>query len=467
MVRRKRRGSPAPPRLPAANPYLGYVQALGSTDMEVVETAEDALAARGVDALAPLEACLESDDERARLRAISLLSLVVDPTASRRLAALLHDRSPAIRRRAAAGLARTPTTGSVAALTRAIERDDDLVVRVTATRSLVRLLQTGHEEALRPALALISDTTEDARVRLVALEAIGWLGDGDDERKSQQALLEKLSSDSNRRVALRAKRLLGTPPQPRLEAWAIDRLLRDLSAPRLAIWRRAVGLLTRGGGAIVEPLGQAMLAHADDAEFLRRAVLVLKALSARQLNKIGPYLEVVQAPTVLIALIEVVAASGSRPLLARVAQLIERLARRDDEQDAMIELRLHAHLALARSGSRLAADDLRRWLEDRKAPLPDRLGEAVALIGTRRELPALVRAYRRSRGVARLALREAMRSVARREKVRRTDRALALLEPNERIALLEIMGWPRGNGLSHHKQLGDARVDRSTDPLLT
>ena len=460
MLRKTRRNDVR--RTPAATDPL--VAALASSDPEVAERAKADLVARGADAVPLLIACLDADADGLRLRALSLLSLLGDPRAAASVASLLRHADPAIRSRAAGALARLAAPGVIPALSRLLSREKDAGVRLAATRSLVRLLRTGHDEAFRPLFDLIADPEEVAKIRAAAIEAVPWAtpqGDG----APLAALLGRLADDPDKTVAAKAKRLLTAPPRPRLDQWALDKLVVDLRSGHLPTWRRAVSRLGRAGGAVVEPLLHALAAAPADRELARRTVLVLKALSSRQLTRLGPFIDETQEPVPLEALVEVADAAGSRALQARLAALVKRLAEGAEGSGPgpLHGVRQLAHRALARHGSRLGAEDLRRLLEDRRYPLGAPLVEAAALIGARRELRSVIRGYQRSRGVTRLALRDALQAICRREKIRRTDRVFAQLSPEEFAAAKEILGAPR----TAAKRRRIPRFDRAANPLLT
>ncbi|UCF66246.1 MAG: HEAT repeat domain-containing protein [Acidobacteriota bacterium] len=442
-----------------------WLEDLASPESSVAEAAAEALLAHGDAAVSELQASLDADEERLRLRVISLLSLLSRPGTAGPLISLLHDPSPRIRSRAAGALARISSPAVTAALTRLLQRERQSQVRLTAVRALIRLVITGHEEALRPLLDRMSDPGETARVRGAAMDVFAWVT-GEDNAEPVRAMLKRLAEDPDAAVSSKARRLLESPVKPRLEPWALEQLLDDLGSRKMATWRRAVTLLVRAGGNIIEPLVQAMLARAKSLEYARRAALVLKELSPRQLSRLGPYLDVLEEPIALETLVDVVQESGSRQLTARLATLIERLACGPESNGPgpLDKVRQLAHLALARDGSRMATEDLRRLLEDPRYPLRTALVEAVAEIGTRTELPALVRAYLRSRGIARLGIREATHAVARREKIRRSDRVIASLEPIERQAAIEILGLPRRG--KYPVSLRRPRVDSASHPLL-
>jgi len=449
----------------ARNQSDPLLKGLASADPDAAGAAKEALVADPPRAVPLLVACLDADDDRLRLRSISLLGLLGDARAARPLASLLHDPSPLVRQRAAGALARVPSPDTVAALARLLAREPEARVRYVAVRSLARLAQTGHDSASRPLLERLSDGAEDPRVRIAALEAVPWLV-GRTGAASVRALLERLATDPSGSVAQRARRILASNARPRLEAWAIQRLLDDLGSPRLGAWRRAIAQLGLGGGAVVEPAILALLARSNDREYARRVVLLLKELSPRQLARIGTYLDLVREPVPLETLVEIASHAGGRAIVVRLAALVRALA--EDEADgpgALHGARIRAHLALAQAGSRIAADDLRALLEDRRFPVRAELVQAAAVVGTRRELGPLLRAYRRARGMTRLALRDAVLCVLRREKIRRTDRSLLALEAADRRAALEILGLPRP--ARPRAVLASPRVDRPSAALLT
>lgn len=445
-----------------ADPLL---KGLASADPGAAGAAKEALVADPPRAVPLLVASLDADDDRLRLRSISLLGLLGDARAARPLASLLHDPLPLVRQRAAGALARLPSPDTVAALARLLGREPEARVRHVAVRSLARLAQTGHDSASRPLLERLSDQAEDPRVRVAALEAVPWMA-GRTGAASVRALLERLASDSSALVSQRAQRLLASNVRPRLEAWAILRLLDDLTSPRLGAWRRAIAQLGRAGGAVLEPAVHALLARPHDREYARRVVLLLKELSPRQLARVGSYLDLVREPVPLETLVEIASHAGGRAIVIRLAALVRALAEEEaDGPGPRHGARVRAHLALAQAGSRIASDDLRSLLEDRRFPVRVELVQAAAVVGTRRELAPLLRAYRRARGMTRLALRDAVLSVLRREKIRRTDRSLLALEAADRRAALEILGLPRP--ARPRAVLSPARVDRPTTALLT
>ncbi|MBP7148304.1 MAG: HEAT repeat domain-containing protein [Acidobacteria bacterium] len=444
---------------------LELLDALASRDPAQSGPAEEALAANGRESVPLLISCLDEPDDGLRFRAMSLLSLIADPRAARPLASLLHDPCPLTRQRAATALASIPGAETVSSLNRLLKRESNASVRLAAMRSLVRQVQIGHQHALTAVLDRLNDENDDPRVRVIALEAIPWALSRGAVQQAARAMVERLAADGPEPVARKARRLLDTGEAPRFEASAVSRLLDELGNSRLTTWKRAVSVLAFGGPPIVDSLVQAMLARPADQEYANRAALVLNRLPPRCRMRIGNYLDQVREPIVLEALVEVVGGrTDMQPLQARLAALIDQLAQRAEAEGPgpLDRVRQLAHLALAVAGSRLAAADLRRLLEDRRIAVRPALALAAARVGTRQELPALVRAYRRSRGEARLAIREAVQRVAEREKIRRTDRTLLRLDPAERRAAMEILGE---SAPARHKQL-PRRMGRASSPIL-
>ncbi len=446
----------------------GWLRDLGSDDPVVAEAAEQGLVDAGPAAVSRLIDLLDVDEDRLRSRVISLLSLLGHPRLASPLAGLLHDASPSIRSRAAAALARIPSAASVAALRSLLRREPVESVRYVAARALLRLLRAGQDEALDPLLRILSHRDEAPRVRLAALGALPWISRvGNSDVISTRAILERLAGDAEPRVAAKARRLLSSPSRVRLEPQTVSRLLEDLGRRRLSVWRRAVAILGAAGSSVIEPVIHAMQHHAGDGEYARRCGLILRSLSPRQLCRLAPHLDELDEPTCLETLVDVAAEAGSRMLLARLSALIDRIAASSGAEGpgTLHGVRCRAHVALARAGSRLAVADLRKLLDDPRFPVEPQLAEAAAAVGTRAELPSLFRAYLRSRGVTRLAVRDAVGVLVRREKVRRTDRWIARLDPPERRAATEILGPPRMG--KRRETLGSVRIDRATDSLLT
>ncbi|GAB4222510.1 MAG: hypothetical protein Kow0062_20220 [Acidobacteriota bacterium] len=427
--------------------FRKLVERLAGRDPADVDAARQALIDRGTEIVPGLVDALDTDDDRLRARITRLLGLLGDPRATQAVAALLHDESTTVRRAAAGALARLEPRRAIAALVAYLRREPQPGLRRVAVRSLVMLVQTGHERAAGPLLAVIGDPDEADAVRETALDVLPWLADGTAGPGSARALLERLAADArSARVARKARRMLDDAAPPRIEEWALSRLFDDLASRRFAVWQRAVTLIARLGGRAAEPAVHAMLARPEQAEYARRVVLALRNLSPRQIARVAPLLDEIDAPVVLAALVDLAAATGSRALLARLPRVIARCAPRAAAQPAWADVHARAHRALAEAGSRLAAADLRRALADDGHPVGADLVIAAGCIGTRDEIPALLRAYLRTRGVVRLAVHDAVNEIAQRERIRRNDAVIARLPDRERAAALQILGPPRRNG---------------------
>jgi HEAT repeat protein len=452
-----------------SSPSLAFwLSRLAGAEQSQAAEAKEALIAAGDEAIPALIEALDDEDETLRTRTLSLLALLGSPKTAAPVAALLHDSSPRVRQRAAGALARIPAPGSVPALRKVLERDRNARVRTVAVRSLIRLVQTGRDEALSVLLDVMSDPSEVSQVRRAALAVMPWVLVGDDQENAQpaRAMLDRLANDPDPSTAARARRMIEAPPRSRLEPWVVARLLEDLGSRRLGVWQRAVTILGRGGAQIVEPLLDTMFQRHEDETYARRGRLVLQGLSGRQLVRAAPYFQHLDAPIPLRVLIELAGDTGSRPLLLAVSELIERIAEAEEREPSrqLDEVRQLAHLSLARAGSRLAVADLRSILDGGTASLRREAIEAAARIGTRTELIPLFHAYRRSRGVKRLAIRDAVAEICRREKIRRNDRCLGGLNEADERAAREILGAAPPN--RKRPPRGNRRIDSSADPLL-
>lgn len=434
----------------------GLVEDLGGSDPQRVEEARETLVSMGSRPIRSLIRALDSEDDRLRVQAIALLGLLGSAEAGPAVSAQLHDDSSSVRRAAALALARLEANHAIPSLEALLRREERTRVRVAAVQALVRKLQTGHETALRAILSRLADPDEEESVRLAAMNAVPWIASPSDV-PAANALLTELTHSGQREVAARARRMLEDPPRTRLEPWAMEKLIVKLGSARHVTWSRAVSLLGRAGGAVTEPLVQAMLARSDEPAFARRCVLVLSELSPRQLERLGPYLDLLDEPVVLEALIDVIEAVEGRALLARLGSLIQRLAKGSEAKGPgpCARVRIRAHEALARAGSRLAAADLRDLLEDERFPVDVDLVRCAGLIGTRLEIPSLLAAHARSKGLARLAVRETITEVALRERLRRNDRLIGRLPKAQRDTLLEMLVAPKKK--TGRKALGSAR----------
>jgi HEAT repeat protein len=455
-----------------SSPSLAFwLSRLASEDQAQADEAKEALIAAGDEAVPALVDALDGEDEELRIRALSLLALFGSPRTAAPVAAQLHDSSPRVRQRAAGALARIPSSRSVPALRKVLERDRNARVRTVAVRSLIRLVQTGRDEALSVLMHVMSDPEEISQVRRAALAVMPWvIVSGDcDAAQPARAMLQRLARDPDPPLAERARKMLDQPPQSRLEPWVVAHLLEDLGSRRLGVWQRAVAILGRGGAQIVEPLLDTMFQRREDETYARRGALVLKGLSARQLVRAAPYFGRIDAPIPLRALIDLAGETGSRPLLLAVARLIETVSGEsgaDLDARALDDVRQRAHLSLARAGSRLAIDDLRQLLDaGGTANIGPAAIEAAARVGARSELIPLFHAYRRSRGVKRLAIRDAVWEICRREKIRRNDRCLGRLEEADRRAAREILGAARNNRT--RRRPSSRHIDNAADPLLS
>ncbi len=131
----------------AADPALA---ALASPDPAQVERGKAALIARGAGAVPLLIRCLDSEGDGVRLRALSLLALLGDSRAAGPVISLLRHPDPSVRARAAGALGGIAAPSATTALARLLDREKEVSVRLTVASALVRRIQTGHADALRP-----------------------------------------------------------------------------------------------------------------------------------------------------------------------------------------------------------------------------------------------------------------------------------------------------------------------------
>jgi len=381
---------------------------------------------------------LEGTNNRVRARVMPLLAAIGDPRGREPLIAMLLDRNARMRLIAARCLARFPSPDSVAALERSLEKEKRKDVRIAAVHGLVEQYSGGQDGAIRRVLDILLDAEENCDVRVAAFSLLRAL------RLSQRrSIVRRLCSDESETVRLHATRFAASPaPNPAPTQEEMRGWLERLGDDDYAVWNESVQRLTACGAEVIDPLVDTMRVHAERPEYCTRAGIVLKSLGPRRGRALGQALERVVEPLPLQTLIEVIGALGEKSLIYRLKDLIDRLAgqpRGETGFDPCLRVRARAHVELARIGSRVAIADLREALNRVDGPTDFDMLSAVAKIGKRDELPLLLRAWRREDEFTRRKIAEAVRSIMKRERIRRNARILQILLPEERTALGRIL----------------------------
>jgi HEAT repeat protein len=175
-----------------------------------------------------------------------------------------------------------------------------------------------------------------------------------------------------------------------------------------------------------------MRRRAGDPEYCTRAGMALKALGPRRLRGLADAPDTVDEPLPLQVLVEVAGTIGEKSLIYRLKGVIERVAPRPDAAgtsrfDTMQRVRAKAHLELARIGSRVAIQDLQSILADAERRVPLEALSAVEQIGKKDELPLLLRAYLREDPFTRGRIASVVRTIMKRERIRRNSVSLRSL----------------------------------------
>ncbi len=435
-------GGPSPRGGEAAR----LVASLGSAERARAEEARARLTALGARAVPALLASLDGSCPVARESALEILSLIRDPRGREPIVAQLHDRDPRLRQAAAAALAAFPVAASVPPLARLLARDASLEVRCAAVRGLIELFSAGCEEAIRSVLGALFDPAADPALRAAASGVIAHL-----QPREREEVLARLGERPG--AALPAR-----------EPAEVRKALADLASPLPERWKTALNALTHLGHEVIAPLVDEMVWRSQDAVYCARGAMVLRGLGPRRLRGVAEHLERVEDPLPLEALVDAAGALDDKPLIYRLRGLIQRLrprlsappdlsaSRRPDDLERVIA---KSHLLLARTGSRVAIDDLRDALRSPDRSLSAEILAAVEMIGTKDEIPDLVAAWLREdereeagapgadREVFRDRLRGVARTIMKRDRIRSTNRLFAALPPPERRAFERMHGVPR------------------------
>jgi len=422
-----------------ANEIPELLRRLGSRKQTCVDAARARLSIIGPRAVEDLIEALEGDDNRTRARVMPLLALIQDSRGRGPLIAMLLDRSSRLREIAARSLGRFPGTDTVAALNRTLAKDRGEKVKIAAVQSLVEQYAAGEDGAICKVLEIVTDTGAKSGLRVAALTLLPEL------RPSVRAgILGRLTQDPDEQVRRTAAGIQEAAALPDAPA-EIGEALNALASNDYATWNAAVGQLAAGGVEAIGPLVDEMQSRAHDPELCKRAGMALKAMGPRRARAIADTLEQTEEPLPLHVLVEVIGALGQKSQIYRLNDLIDCIAKRPTHPadtngwDPMQRVRAGAHLELARIGSRVAIRDLRQALVDPERRVESEMLAAIELIGKRDEIPILLRAYCREDAFIRERIAGAVRTIRKREQIRRNNRLFQTLNRKQLRALEEIL----------------------------
>jgi HEAT repeat protein len=341
---------------------------------------------------------------------------------------MLLDREPRMREIAARCLARFSSIDAVAALERLLKREKIRDVRMSAVHGLLELYEAGQDAAIRRLLEVLLDPKEDVKIRMAAMALLPLI-----RPTARKGLLRRLRQDAVEDIARRSAEITEEDEAPaQRDKSRIDALVRELAAHDYAVWNEALHRLASAGPAASEAIVTEMRRRAGDPEYCTRAGMALKALGPRRLRGLADALDTVDEPLPLQVLVEVAGTIGEKSLIYRLKGVIERVAPRPDAAgtsrfDTMQRVRAKAHLELARIGSRVAIQDLQSILADAERRVPLEALSAVEQIGKKDELPLLLRAYLREDPFTRGRIASVVRTIMKRERIRRNSVSLRSL----------------------------------------
>lgn len=416
------------------------VRSLGSRNATRVDAARARLSILGARAVEDLLEALEGDDNTIRARVMPLLALIQDPRGREPLAAMLLDRNPRLRQVAAQCLGRFNSPEVVAALNRFLGRERCEGPRIAAVQALVEQYAAGQEGAILKVLELMADPAELPAARLAALALLAQL-----PASERNGLLGRLKQDPCSQMRKRIEEIEagggdGAPPG----ATELRVLVADLGSDDYARWNEVVHRLAACGAPAIRPVLEEMQSRAHDPEYCKRAGMVLRAMGPRRGRELATGLEVIDEPVPLAVLVEVIGALGEKSLIYRLKELIDRLAQSTVggeiyASDLMQRVRAKAHLELARIGSRVAIQDLREALADPDRRLELEMLAAVELIGTREEIGTLLLSYGREDAFIQERIGGVVRTIMKRERIRRNDKMLRAFGRAQGKALAAIL----------------------------
>jgi HEAT repeat protein len=424
---------------PRATEVPELVRRLGSRRPKQVDRARARLSIIGSHSVHALVEALEGGNNRVRVHAMPLLALIQDPRGREPLMAMLLDHDARMREIATRCLARFPCPEAVSGLERLLKREKVREVRVAAVHGLLELYEAGQDTAIRRLLEVLLDPKDDVKVRSAGLALLPLL-----KPAARRGLLRRLRQDDVEDLARRAAEITEEDEAPAArDRSTIEGIVKELAAKDYTVWNDAIHRLAGAGPTASEAIVAEMRRRANDPEYCTRAGMALKGLGSRRIRGLVEALDTVDEPLPLQVLVEVAGSIGEKPLIYRLKSVIERVAPAagpgSTRFDPMQRVRAKAHYELARIGSRVAIADLQSILADAERRLPIEALAAVELIGKKDELPLLLRAYLREDTFMRGRIAGVVRTILKRERIRRNSVALRALAAELRRVLEGIL----------------------------
>ncbi|HEY3174181.1 MAG TPA: HEAT repeat domain-containing protein [Candidatus Polarisedimenticolia bacterium] len=427
--------NPAEAATKAVDEITRLVERLGHGEAAEDEAALALLTIHGRRAVESLVAASADSEPRRRASCLTALGRIGDQRARRTVIFALADPSPLVRLAAATALAAFPSPEGIARLRAMLKREAEAEVRLRGVATLVDLFDGGAVEALDPLLSILADRAEDRRVRLEAVKVLGLLPAGE-----ARQLAAGLSGDPDSKVREAATGWSSAPSRPDS---GTEQALLDLASADYFTQRDAAGILARSGEGAVPALVKSLRERSSDPAACARVASVLRTITRGRERALTAYLDETDETLPLALLVDIIGESGDRTALYHLKGVIDRLESAGPRQDSAREMILaKSHYYLARAGSRVAFESLKRALSRQMGSLMGEILMAVEEIGGRDELLELLSHYGREEGWMKDRVRETFRRLMRRSRVRPDDPIFERLDDTRRAWLLEILSAP-------------------------
>lgn len=240
----------------------------------------------------------------------------------------------------------------------------------------------------------------------------------------------------------------------------IQKHIRDLLSDDYAVRAASIGELGKYGEAAAEALVEALLKRPAHPHALANFSDALAEIGKPSLNVIlhalSHILEVKLPQDVYLieCFVDLLAAlrdrRAVRPLLDQLDKLNRAAASNDRQlQQCCESAKVRIHRLLAELGEKGGLEDLLTMLGDGRRRVRDGVVEALARAGDRRAIAPLLRLYDIEEHVSCSGaqnIKEAIREIARRERLSSEDPTFKDLTPQERTLLEHILHKPAKNG---------------------
>lgn len=314
-----------------------------------------------------------------------------------------------------------------------MKRESEVEVRLRTVATLVDLFNRGTVEALDPLLATLYKKSEDRRVRLEAMKVLSTLPPGE-----AREIASILGEDADTKVAQASARF--AEPATTGQAEGVAEALADIGSADYFTYRKAATALASLGEPGIPTLVRALSDRASNPAACARVASVLREVARGRERVVARFLDETTETTPLALMVDILGESKDRTAIYHLKGVIDRLEPVGTGTDQVKEtIQAKAHYHLARAGSRVALDSLKRAMTRQRGRLMGEILAAVEEIGGKGELLDLLAHYGLEQGWMKERIKESFRRLMKKCRVTAGDPVFERLDDVRQGWLAEIL----------------------------